>query len=305
MLVHRFHRLFGRPNGVANSSKGVAKRLVKASRSYTKKRTFSSSKTPVRGAASTVGTTTPTGQGVSKAQGVSAEPEEHLSYHEDWMVNLRGEHWLNGPRTDSWFTGKHPNECPGMLPNGTMTSLPMPRLDNVTRSATQDYFDNTWTLYEVLFAGLNSEEYFYRPPPHGLRHPQIFYYGHTPCLYVNKLLVSGVLEKGINPYFESIYETGVDEMLWDDMHKNDMVWPTVAETHEYRKEVYQVVSDVIQNQLSDDPQTITWDHPMWALFMGFEHDRIHFETSSVLFREAPLDLVSFDIYLQQSTLTSN
>ena len=137
------------------------------------------------------------------------------------------------------------------------------------------------------------------------RHPQIFYYGHTPCLYVNKLLVSGVLEKGINPYFESIYETGVDEMLWDDMHKNDMVWPTVAETHEDCKEVYKVVSDVIQNQLGDDPQTITWDHPMWALFMGFEHDRIHFETSSVLFREAPLDLVSFDIYLQQSTLTSN
>ena len=99
------------------------------------------------------------------------------------------------------------------MPDGTFTSLPMPRLDRVTRSATQDYFDNTWTFYEMLFAGLNSEEYFYRPPPHGLRHPQIFYYGHTPCLYVNKLLVSGVLKEGVNPYFESIYETGVDEML--------------------------------------------------------------------------------------------
>jgi 5-histidylcysteine sulfoxide synthase/putative 4-mercaptohistidine N1-methyltranferase len=30
---------------------------------------------------------------------------------------------------------------------------------------------------------------------------------------------------------------------------------------------------------------------MWALFMGFEHERIHFETSSVLFREAPFHLV--------------
>ena len=28
-----------------------------------------------------------------------------------------------------------------------------------------------------------------------------------------------VLERPVNPYFESIVEVGVDEMLWDDMHK--------------------------------------------------------------------------------------
>jgi len=61
------------------------------------------------------------------------------------------------------------------------------------------------------------------PPIHGLRHPQIFYYGHTACLYINKLRVSGVLKGPVNAYFESIFEVGVDEMLWDDMHKNDMV----------------------------------------------------------------------------------
>jgi formylglycine-generating enzyme required for sulfatase activity len=55
--------------------------------------------------------------------------------------------------------------------------------------------------------------------------------------------------------------------------------------------VYETVSKVIQTELTDEPQTITWDHPLWSLFMGFEHDRIHFETSSVLFREAPLHLV--------------
>ena len=32
-------------------------------------------------------------------------------------------------------------------------------------------------------------------------------------------------------------------------------------------------------------------HPLWALFMGFEHERIHLETSSVLIRELPVDLV--------------
>ena len=100
---------------------------------------------------------------------------------------------------------------------GTLRSLPLPNLSNVTRQGTKDYFDNSWTLFEMLFAGLKGDEPFYRPPVHGLRHPQIFYYGHTPCLYINKLRVAGVLADPVNPYFESIFEVGVDEMLWDDM----------------------------------------------------------------------------------------
>lgn len=148
----------------------------------------------------------------------------------------------------------------------------------------------------MLFAGLKGEEPFYRPPVHGLRHPQIFYYGHTPCLYINKLRVAGVLSNPINPYFESIFEVGVDEMLWDDMHKNDMVWPTISEVYEYRKDVYDTVVDAIMNHPSFDSKdgegvVVNQNHPMWALFMGFEHERIHLETSSVLFRETPIELV--------------
>jgi len=84
-------------------------------------------------------------------------------------------------------------------------------------------------------------------------------------------------------------------MLWDDMHKNDMLWPTVSEVHDYRKRVYERVVDAIMRHPSLDdtngPVKVDQDHPMWALFMGFEHERIHFETSSVLFREAPYHLV--------------
>ena len=96
--------------------------------------------------------------------------------------------------------------------HGVIRSLPLPNLAAVTRAKAKEYFDNSWTLYETLFAGLEGEEGFYRPPPHGLRHPQIFYYGHTACLYVNKLRVSSVLNKPVNAYFESIFEVGVDEM---------------------------------------------------------------------------------------------
>ena len=93
----------------------------------------------------------------------------------------------------------------------------------------------------------------------------------------------------------AIFEVGVDEMLWDDMHKNDMLWPAVSEVFEYRKDVYNTVVDAIMNHPSLDdsngPVTVNQDHPMWALFMGFEHERIHLETSSVLFRETPIELV--------------
>jgi 5-histidylcysteine sulfoxide synthase/putative 4-mercaptohistidine N1-methyltranferase len=175
---------------------------------------------------------------------------------------------------------------------GVIRSLPLPNLSAVSRENALEYFNNSWTLYETLFAGLKGEEGFYRPPPHGLRHPQIFYYGHTACLYINKLRVSGVLAQPVNPYFESIFEVGVDEMLWDDMHKNEMLWPTVSEVHEYRKQVYQVVRDAILTHPSlDGPVKVDQKHPMWALFMGFEHERIHLETSSVLFRETPFHLV--------------
>jgi len=221
------------------------------------------------------------------------------SHVEGWMVNLRGgkdDAWLVGERDASWFTGVSPSQgCPGTDAKRTLRSLPLPNLSSVTRQSAQDYFDNSWSLYETLFAGLKGEEPFYRPPPHGLRHPQIFYYGHTACLYVNKLRVSGVLDKAVNAYYESIFEVGVDEMLWDDMHKNDMLWPTVGEVHEYRQEVYEVVKNAIATHPSLDdsngPVVVDQDHPMWALFMGFEHERIHLETSSVLFRETDIDLV--------------
>jgi hypothetical protein len=45
---------------------------------------------------------------------------------------------------------------------GTIRSLALPNLSAVTREAAKEYFDNSWTLYETLFAGLKGEEGFYR-----------------------------------------------------------------------------------------------------------------------------------------------
>lgn len=160
----------------------------------------------------------------------------------------------------------------------------------MTRQQALDYFDNTWCLTEVLFSALQGEEAFYRPPYHALRHPFIFYYGHPAALYVNKLRVAGVIDAPMNPYFEQIFETGVDEMSWDDLAK-DMMWPSLSEVTEYRKKVYQLVKNIILTHPGFEALPITWNDPLWALFMGFEHERIHIETSSVLMRELPAALL--------------
>ena len=124
-------------------------------------------------------------------------PNEAVAEHpaEAWRQNLRGEHdtQLRGPRPEWWWTGLAPAACPGRQPDGTLTALPQPNLATCTREAVLATFDNCWTLTETLFAGLQGEEAFYRPPYHHLRHPMIFYYCHPAALYINKLRVAGLL----------------------------------------------------------------------------------------------------------------
>lgn len=212
-----------------------------------------------------------------------------------WRKNLRGDldEELTGPRSRQWWTGWEPQDCPGFQQEGVLTSLPLLNVAVCTRQQVLDYFDNSWTLTELLFASLQGEEAFFRPPYHHLRHPMIFYYGHPPVLYINKLRVAGLTDQSLNPYFEQLFETGVDEMRWDDLSKNERLWPSIAEVRTYRQQVYGTVRQIIETHadLAADHPPITPDHPLWALFMGFEHERIHLETSSVLIRELPLALV--------------
>ncbi len=193
---------------------------------------------------------------------------------------------------NDWWTGLRPEfgVCPGVGSDNTIRSLPQLKFEGLCRQDVLDYFDNTWTLTEVLFSGLQSEEAFTRPPEHQLRHPLIFYYGHPACLYVNKLRVAGLIEAPVNENFEKIFEVGVDEMSWDDMSKNQMRWPSVREIKKYRSQVYQLVKSLILEHPDLDPAVVQFGPAVsaWALVMAFEHERIHLETSSVLMREMPI-----------------
>ncbi len=72
-------------------------------------------------------------------------------------------------------------------------------------------------------------------------------------------------------------------MSWDDLNPNHYVWPTINELRAYRNKVRKIVDDVIMNSKLELP--INWSSPFWIVLMGIEHERIHLETSSVLFRQ--------------------
>ena len=128
-------------------------------------------------------------------------------------------------------------QCPGMTSDGTMGSLPLLNL-KASRKQILDYFNNSWTLTEILFSGLSSEVAFYCRPYHHLRHPLMFYFAHPAVLYVNKLRVAGLFEGPVNAHFEALFEVGVDEMRWDDLHEGQKsVWPSLTEVLAYRKKV--------------------------------------------------------------------
>jgi 5-histidylcysteine sulfoxide synthase len=207
---------------------------------------------------------------------------------EGWRKNM-GRNKLNFPRDANWWTGPNPLQKGQDAVHG----LPIPNLNTCTRAEIQAYFDNGWMLTELLFACLVNEEGFYRPPYHNLRHPLVFYYTHPAVLYVNKLHVAGLIGSTVHPYHERLFETGVDEMSWDDLSKNEMEWPDLEHCHIYRKECYRLVSELIatHKDLAEGHAPITPESPLWALVMGFEHERIHLETSSVLIRELPVNLV--------------
>ncbi|WP_020675754.1 5-histidylcysteine sulfoxide synthase [Geopsychrobacter electrodiphilus] len=156
------------------------------------------------------------------------------------------------------------------------------------RREIRDYFHQSFSLDEKLYDLLDCDAAFYlRAEP--LRHPLIFYFGHTASFYINKLIVAGIISTRINPFFESMFAIGVDEMSWDDLNAEHYDWPTVAAVKAYREQVRKRVDEVIESL----PLTLPIDaeSPFWAIMMGIEHSRIHIETSSVIIRRLPLEMV--------------
>ncbi|WP_456451096.1 5-histidylcysteine sulfoxide synthase [Hydrogenimonas sp.] len=149
-------------------------------------------------------------------------------------------------------------------------------------------FHASFDAFESLYGLLASDEAFYHRPEH-LRHPHIFYFGHTAVFFVNKLVLAKIIDTRINPKLESIFAVGVDEMSWDDLNDAHYDWPTVEATRVYRDRVRELVDSLITSLPLELP--IGWESPWWVILMGIEHEKIHIETSSVLIRQSDLSLV--------------
>lgn len=162
----------------------------------------------------------------------------------------------------------------------------LPRLDICDRRTIKQYFISSWQLEETLLKTIQNEETFEQQSDI-LRNPLIFYLGHSAVFYINKLIAVKLLEKRINPNYEILFEIGVDPNTPEELDVviQDIQWPKVEAVWQYREQVYQTILDLI-NQINLD-LPIQQNHPLWALMMGIEHSRIHFETSSVLLRQLP------------------
>ena len=154
------------------------------------------------------------------------------------------------------------------------------------RAKIKKHFLDTFKLDDAVYDQLQSDDVFYKRPD-VLRHPLIFYYGHTSVFFINKLVLAKLIDTRINPKFESLFAIGVDEMSWDDLNEDNYNWPSVQETLAYRQKVKRIVLDLIDTVSLKIP--VRQEDPFWIIMMGIEHTRIHIETSSVLIRQLPLE----------------
>jgi len=177
--------------------------------------------------------------------------------------------------------------------NTTLQQLKTPLLDGTSIESKREelklYFQNTWQTYESLFSQINKDEAYFLKPER-LRHPLIFYYGHTATFFINKLILGKYLHQRLDQHIESVCAVGVDEMSWDDLNTENYNWPTVEEVNEYRDSVYSLMLNLIDTMELTLP--ITQDSLAWIVLMGCEHERIHLETSSVIMRMLPLEFLT-------------
>ncbi|MEA3418375.1 MAG: 5-histidylcysteine sulfoxide synthase [Campylobacterota bacterium] len=157
------------------------------------------------------------------------------------------------------------------------------------RQEIKHYFNSVYECYESLFTLLAEEKAYYVKADR-LRHPLIFYYGHTATFFINKFKLAKIIDQRIDPKLESLFAVGVDEMSWDDLDETNYGWPQLNEARQYRDKVKVLVNKLIDTLPLTLP--ITEESPWWVILMGIEHENIHVETSSVLIRQLPLHLIS-------------
>jgi 5-histidylcysteine sulfoxide synthase len=172
-------------------------------------------------------------------------------------------------------------------------------IQSCSRKDILNYYKNTTNFTNLLFSSLKNNKSYYKIP-NKLRRPLIFYLGHTNSLYINKMTNdfgygkmikdSEIKSLNYNWYKKGgLFERGVNELQIDDYNSvvgkqsSSYKWPSVKRVLKHNQEIEKIVENAILEYPLELP--ITTKSPWWALLMAIEHERIHFETSSVLIRE--------------------
>lgn len=171
-------------------------------------------------------------------------------------------------------------------PTAPLPSHLPPRLDFCDRATLAQYFQNTWALEEWLLQAIVGEDPWYAQPDR-LRNPLVFYLGHCPSFYINKLHQAGLLAQPIDERLEHLFGIGVDPDTPAELEAviGEIEWPSLDQVWAYRARVREAVEAVIDRVELGHP--ITPDSPLWSLMMGIDHSRVHLETSSMLLRQLP------------------
>lgn len=173
----------------------------------------------------------------------------------------------------------------------TITNTPpILKLNCCDKEGIINYFKTAWHTEDILFKTILDRDTYYLNPDR-LRNPLIFYLGHSAVFYINKLVMVGLLDTRINPFYEQMFEMGVDPELPDELEKTLQLirQQSLEEVWFYRHRAYETIIQVIKNTPLSLP--INKNSQWWAIMMGIEHQKIHIETSSMLIRQLPPHLL--------------
>jgi iron(II)-dependent oxidoreductase len=150
-----------------------------------------------------------------------------------------------------------------------------------------DWFRRNRARSRVLFDSISPASYYTRPIP--LRMMPAFYEGHLPAFSYTKLIHEALHKPSLNPYYEKIFERGIDptpDGTSAALVRQAQTWPTRAEIQAYGAACDAAIEDALMNADLDVPGDPLLDRA-WAVWTILEHEPMHHETFAYIMRRIP------------------
>jgi formylglycine-generating enzyme required for sulfatase activity len=146
------------------------------------------------------------------------------------------------------------------------------------RKSLIDWYRGTRARTRQLFDIITPDAYYDRPI--ALRNPIVFYEGHLPAFSVNTLVKLTLKKPGIHPYFEQIFERGIDPENEAAVKSPTDLWPPREDVQAYGDEA----DALIERTLCEDNIEIDGGEAVGTII---EHELMHQETLLYMFHELP------------------